>query len=296
MTRCVGGRRRRPTSCSHETGALFAFLNAGQERRSARDDDESRRRTRARRRRDRRRRLDDACPERAPETSVVTISAFGDDGPLAGCTGRRVHAPGVVRAHVGVRHPRHPAAADGRRPRPMGRRRDGRPRRAGRVRAPRPHRDRRRRRGVHARGDDGLSPQLPDAVPALHRLGVGDVAGRRLAADRAVQGRLDRPLHLHAAAMGRLREHDRPARARRRRPVQLDGRPRAQPRARAVGDSPVARGAHRRGDLRARRFVPRARRVRGERARRARDGPLPRARRVRRERRRLPRNPARRTT
>ena len=45
------------------------------------------------------------------------------------------------------------------------------------------------------------------------------------------------------------------------------------------------------GDLRARRTVPRPRRVRRERPRRARDGPLPRARRVRAERRRLPAAP-----
>ena len=43
-----------------------------------------------------------------------------------------------------------------------------------------------------------------------------------------------------------------------RRPVQLDGWPGPQPRARAVGDAPVAGGAHRRGDLRARWAVPRA--------------------------------------
>ena len=57
--------------------------------------------------------------------------------------------------------------------------------------------------------------QLPAAVPAVHRLGVVHVAQRRLAAGRAVQGRLDRPVRVHAAAVVRLRRHDRARRPRR---------------------------------------------------------------------------------
>ena len=150
----------------------------------------------------------------------MTISRVRCRRPARRHARRRVHAAGVVRADVGMRHPRHATAADGRRARPVGDRRDGRARARSAARAPGSARHRRPTRGHRARGDDGVPHQLParctGTSPATCR---DDVARRRLAADRAVQGRLDRPLRLHAAAVGRLRRHDRARRARRRRPA-----------------------------------------------------------------------------
>ena len=100
----------------------------------------------ARRRRDRRRRLD--AMARFPNVPANTRRR-GDlcvrcRRPARRAARRRVHPPGVVRADVGMRHPRHPAAPDGHRARAVGHRRDGRARRARRVRtttrAPERHR------------------------------------------------------------------------------------------------------------------------------------------------------------
>ena len=102
-------------------------------------------------------------------------------------------------------------------------------------------------RGERARGDGRLPHQLPAALPAVHRLGVVHVAQRRLAAGRPLQGRLDRPVRVHAAAVGRLRRHDR-ARGP-RRPTTASTRWAGAARNRElarVGGATVARGAHRR--------------------------------------------------
>ena len=111
--------------------------------------------------------------------------------------------------------------------------------------------------------------------PPLYRQFTGSVvvhvAQRRLAAGRPLQGRLDRPVRLHAAAVGRLRRHDRARRTSSAddRLNSMGGRGRNRELAESVV-RPWLEAAHRRGDLRARRAVPRAGRARRQRPRRAR--------------------------
>ena len=211
-------------------------------------------------------------------TSVVTISAFGADGPLAGDA-----RPTSSRSRRGAGSCRDAAPATRRRCRWASATASGPPARW--PRSPRwrrtstapAHGTRRRRRGLRARGHDGVPPQLParctGSSPA--RSSVMSRGGDWPQIVRCKDGWIGLCIFTpqqwddFANMIGRpeLAGDDR---------LQLDGRPGPQPRARAVGDA--ARGSSSTPpqeifELGGLFRVPVA--YVGQRPRRARHGPLP---------------------